>query len=638
MKRTLSFVLALVMLIGLVPMQAFAADMLENAEDAETLRQLAKETSFPLGNISGNIAILGDSTISGYPKYFALSTYFSVADGYTITDISKAGDTIVGQLNKWKALSATDKSALNYVFVQIGLNDTDETVETFRTQYTSLITQIRADAPNAMIILGTMVPCKQRWKVLYPNTWEEYQERWEIANEDIQNGYYDCDSVAYLHTEALGLDGNLRKEYNHGDHIHENAEGAKVIAYSWYLAALGYSHRYSSIVTAPTCTEQGYTTYTCACGDSYVGDYVDVLGHISVTNYNYFGKTIVCIGDSITNGVGASSVENKYINILGQLSGATIINCGYNGYRLCTGGNIPSLINTLNATKIAGADAVTIMLGVNDWFGAIKDGYNNSQKLEYEDGRSYYALGELDSDDTTTIYGAVKMWCKKIIELKETSDFANTNFYMTTPVIPCNINPSGTNVQGYTFEEMCNAIVETCRMYGIPCVDMYHNSGITVNNRGGCYVDSVHPNDVGHELIAQAFHNALTNDLMQTSKHPTCIENGLTEGEYCFICGEVLVNQEVISAQGHVYENGICSVCGQTKPTLPGDLNLDGSIDTTDVVLLRRYIAGGYGVNIHEAAADVNADGVLNTSDVVLLRRYIAGGYGVELASGRIGN
>ena len=275
MKRALSLILALAILIDMIPMTALATEATGNADDAEILRQLARETSFPLGNISGNIAVLGDSTISGYPKYSALSTYFSVADGYTITDISKAGDTIVGQLNKWKALSVTEKSALNYVFVQIGLNDTDETAETFRAQYTSLIAQIRADAPDAMLILGTMVPCKQRWKLLYPNTWEEHQERWEIANEDIQNGYYDCDSVAYLHTEALGLDGNLRKEYNHGDHIHENAEGAKVIAYSWYLAAFGHSHRYSSIVTSPTCTEQGYTTYTCACGDSYVGDYVD---------------------------------------------------------------------------------------------------------------------------------------------------------------------------------------------------------------------------------------------------------------------------------------------------------------------------------------------------------------------------
>ncbi len=63
----------------------------------------------------------------------------------------------------------------------------------------------------------------------------------------------------------------------------------------------------------------------------------------------------------------------------------------------------------------------------------------------------------------------------------------------------------------------------------------------------------------------------------------------------------------------------------------PGDLNNDGLINTTDVVLLRRYIAGGYGVSITEAAGDVNDDGLLNTTDVVFIRRYIAGGYGVQL-------
>ncbi len=39
-------------------------------------------------------------------------------------------------------------------------------------------------------------------------------------------------------------------------------------------------HDYKAVVTAPTCTEKGFTTYTCAvCGDSYVGDEVAALGH-----------------------------------------------------------------------------------------------------------------------------------------------------------------------------------------------------------------------------------------------------------------------------------------------------------------------------------------------------------------------
>ena len=40
-----------------------------------------------------------------------------------------------------------------------------------------------------------------------------------------------------------------------------------------------HEHSYTAVVTAPTCTSKGYTTHTCACGDSYVDTYVDALGH-----------------------------------------------------------------------------------------------------------------------------------------------------------------------------------------------------------------------------------------------------------------------------------------------------------------------------------------------------------------------
>ena len=40
-----------------------------------------------------------------------------------------------------------------------------------------------------------------------------------------------------------------------------------------------HEHSYEASVTAPTCTEGGYTTYTCECGDSYVADEVAALGH-----------------------------------------------------------------------------------------------------------------------------------------------------------------------------------------------------------------------------------------------------------------------------------------------------------------------------------------------------------------------
>ena len=88
----------------------------------------------------------------------------------------------------------------------------------------------------------------------------------------INNGaFYDCSSltdVYYAGSEAqwkaISISSNRNDDlltanihYNYGSH----------------------THSYKDVVTAPTCTEKGYTTHTCACGDSYVDTYVDALGH-----------------------------------------------------------------------------------------------------------------------------------------------------------------------------------------------------------------------------------------------------------------------------------------------------------------------------------------------------------------------
>ncbi len=45
-------------------------------------------------------------------------------------------------------------------------------------------------------------------------------------------------------------------------------------------------HSYNAVVIAPTCTAQGFTTYNCECGDSYVDNYVNAKGHID-SNSDY---------------------------------------------------------------------------------------------------------------------------------------------------------------------------------------------------------------------------------------------------------------------------------------------------------------------------------------------------------------
>ena len=81
------------------------------------------------------------------------------------------------------------------------------------------------------------------------------------------------------------------------------------------VTALG--HSYATVVTPPTCTAEGYTTYTCACGDSYTGNTVAALGHSyatvvtsptctadGYTTYtcacgdSYIGNTVAALGHS----------------------------------------------------------------------------------------------------------------------------------------------------------------------------------------------------------------------------------------------------------------------------------------------------------------------------------------------------
>ena len=56
-----------------------------------------------------------------------------------------------------------------------------------------------------------------------------------------------------------------------------------------------HEHTYETVVTAPTCMEDGYTTYTCACGDTYTGDKVTAPGHKAVA-YEEVAATCTTVG------------------------------------------------------------------------------------------------------------------------------------------------------------------------------------------------------------------------------------------------------------------------------------------------------------------------------------------------------
>ena len=77
-------------------------------------------------------------------------------------------------------------------------------------------------------------------------------------------------------------------------------------------------HTYNAVVTAPTCTEKGYTTYTCECGNSYVDNYVDVIPHTytsevtkAPTHMSVGEMVYTCVcGDSYTEAIEKIAAHN----------------------------------------------------------------------------------------------------------------------------------------------------------------------------------------------------------------------------------------------------------------------------------------------------------------------------------------
>lgn len=95
-------------------------------------------------------------------------------------------------------------------------------------------------------------------------------------------------------------------------------------------------HSYTSKVTAPSCTEGGYTTFACTCGDTYTAEQTDPIGHnyaskiktATCTEKGYTTYTCGACGDSYT----ADQTDSIGHNYIEKVTTPTCTEKGYTTY------------------------------------------------------------------------------------------------------------------------------------------------------------------------------------------------------------------------------------------------------------------------------------------------------------------
>jgi len=87
-----------------------------------------------------------------------------------------------------------------------------------------------------------------------------------------------------------------------------------------------HKHKYRDIVTPATCTEQGYTTHTCDCGDSYTDTFTQKLGH-QFLSYTY-DSNATCTKEGTKSATCNRTGCNETITLSGINSAAHSFNNG----------------------------------------------------------------------------------------------------------------------------------------------------------------------------------------------------------------------------------------------------------------------------------------------------------------------
>jgi len=203
------------------------------------------------------------------------------------------------------------------------------------------------------------------------------------------------------------------------------------------------------------------------------------------------GLKVNFLGDSITEGAGASDNSKCYVSLMASKYGVIARNYGIGGTRIAIQEK-PSeweIHDRYFGSRVEemdkDADVIMVFGGTNDF------------------GHGDAPIGEPDDRTEETFYGALHCLYIKLIEKYPTS-----KIIIITPLHRFNEDSLyGDNkpIEYGTLKRYVDIIREVAEYYSLPVLDLYANSGIQpkIPVMQQMYMpDGLHPNDAGYEILA----------------------------------------------------------------------------------------------------------------------------------------
>ncbi len=369
-----------------------------------------------------------------------------------------------------------------------------------------------------------------------------------------------------------------------------------------------HTHSYTAVVTAPTCTAAGYTTYTCSCGDSYTADEVAALGHsyssavttapscegTGVRTYtcgncgNSYTEVIAATGHNmvVTDTVGATCEMHGYDTY------ECANGCGYyymeNNGQTALGHSYSSAVTTAPSCEGTGVRTYTC--------GNCGDSYTESIAAL---GHSYSSVVTAPTC-TAAGYTTHTCSCGHSYTADEVAALGHSYSSTVTTAPSC----EGTGVRTYTCGNCGDSYTEsiaalghsykavvtapTCTAAGYTthtcsaCGDSYTDSEVAALGHSYSSAVTTAPSCEGTGVRTYTCSNcgdsytesiaALGHSYKAVVTAPTCTAAGYTTYT-CSVCGDSYTSNEV-AATGHSYVDGVCSVCGAEDPNYVAPVDL----------------------------------------------------------------